>query len=261
MLPYLSKTPTVHRFNTENYWKNPALYGQNLVELGSENKVVVFNTITDMSLLTFANPTHQDFLRSLGILTTLSTKEMHFEVMRFAYSILFHYTSDIRSQVDSWSPQFHKHRIGLQLRYGGHLANTVESTKYLDKEDTAAFIQGVSAYLQSHEIALNETTLFVSTDSSYGLHAIQKHFPNHVFVPPDHLIGHSSEMGMKFRSWAYRSAMIDIALLQDCEYIILTKGSSFSVPMALKQKVWNVAIVHHHMKNHTAIPLSPSMLL
>ena len=256
-------TRTYNKYNTNQYWKNEKLFGKNLNELWSNQTMVVFNTITDMSLLSFENPVHQSLLRSLGIIspTTTGKKDMHYEVLHFAYSLLFRNALPIQSLIDSWKPQFKRHRIGLQMRFGGAIANTPEALSYLYKKDTQAFINGVLAYLNNHHILLNDTTIFVSTDSTYGLNLITSAFPNQVFVPPNHFIGHSSEISRYLRKEAYDNAIIDIALLKECEYLIITKGSSFSFTMSLQQQTWNVARAYRNIKNNTPPAIEPSMLL
>ena len=260
---YMRNARRYNKYNTHEYWRNEKLFGRNLNELWLNQTIVVLNTITDMSLLSFENPVHQSLLRSLGIISSTTTrkKDMHFEVMRFAYSLLFQNSLSIQSLVDSWKPQFRKHRIGLQMRFGGTVANTPENIAYLYEKDANAFINGVFAYLSKHHISLNDTTLFVSTDSTYGLSLITSAFPNQVFVPPNHFIGHSSEISKHLRKEAYDNAIIDIALLRECEYLIITKGSSFSFTMSLQQKAWNVARVDKNMKNSTPSTIEPSMLL
>lgn len=243
-----------YTYRVGEYWMDPLLCGQYLVDLWEEHSVVIFNTITDMSLLITRNVHHLDTMISFGIVSTREEHLAHYELLHFAYRVLFANTDSINSQIDLWRPQFKKHRIGVQLRFGGAIANSQEQMIYLDRNDVISFANGVKDYCNRSHISMNNVTIHVSTDSNYGWEAMMEYFPDQVFSPHHHIIGHSSLVFGTLRGDVYRSAIIDIALLRECEYLILTDGSSFGYTFAIQQSPWKGSVVSRGMGAKSAFP-------
>ena len=223
-----------------DYWLDRSFCGQNLVTYWKED-IVAFNSITDMSLLILHNPVHTAVLKQLGIITSGGEKELQQQTLRFGYQILFANTPAFMKQIDDWRPQFKKHRIGMQIRFAGSVAESKEDTQYLEASDISAFTKGVRKYCRDHGINMTDVTIHVSTDSEFVWTTLKELFPDNLFRPPNHFIAHTSFVENERKKLAYHSALVDIALLRECEYLIVTKGSSFGWTMAWQMKKFKCA--------------------
>ena len=227
-----------------DYYKDKEFCGKNLNEYWGED-VIVFNTITDMSHLILDNPEHMAVMRQLGIVKKSDYNYQHFEILQFGFYNLFSNARGFMDTIDEWRPQFKEHRIGVQFRTGGSSANTYETTSYLRLEDIPQAVSGIREYCQKKGISMSTVTIHLSTDSNHVVNEFRREFGDRLFIPPNHEIIHTSFAKSQTRFNGYTTALIDIALLRECEYLLLTKLSSFGWCMGMQMKRWNGGYLHH----------------
>ncbi len=232
-----------------DYYLDKSFTGRNLNELWKED-LVVFNSITDMSHLILDNEEHMQVMFKLGIAKSSSDyNTRHYELLHYAYQVLFINTDVFMATLDQWRPQFRKHRIGVQFRTGGKLANTREGAGYLDLGDIPLCVKTIREYCQMMNYTMDVVTIHVSTDSDDVLKVFQREFADSVFIPPFHSVSHTSFVMSRKRFEGYYSALIDIALLRECEYLILTWWSSFGWASGMQMKEWNGVYLLHGQPN------------
>ena len=228
-----------------DYYLNKDFSGKNLNELWKE-EVVVFNSITDMSHLILDNKEHMKVMFKLGIAKSTSDyNTQHYELLHYAYQVLFVNTDAFMTVLDGWRPRFREHRIGVQFRTGGQLANTREDAGYLDFGDIPLCVETVRRYCKEKQYSMDSVTIHVSTDSDEVLRILQREFAGSVFIPPFHSVSHTSFVQSRKRFEGYYSALIDIALLRECEYLVLTWWSSFGWASGMQMKEWNGVYLSH----------------
>ena len=235
-----------------DYYLDKSFTGKYLIDFWKED-VVVFNTITDMSHLILDNPDHMRVMRQLGIVHSDDYDTQHYEMLHYAYRVLFSNRKSFMHTLDTWRPQFKRHRIGAQLRFGGREANSVEAVSYLYSGDVTLCINTIKKYVHDHHYDPSTVTIHVSTDNDNALRMMQEAFPNNVFVPPVHTIVHTSFVQSKQRFDGYYTALVDIALLRECEFLILTKGSSFGWTMGMQMEPLNVVYLRNGEITNTTI--------
>ena len=175
-----------------DYYLDKSFTGRNLNELWKED-LVVFNSITDMSHLILDNEEHMQVMFKLGIAKSSSDyNTRHYELLHYAYQVLFINTDVFMATLDQWRPQFRKHRIGVQFRTGGKLANTREGAGYLDLGDIPLCVKTIREYCQMMNYTMDVVTIHVSTDSDDVLKVFQREFADSVFIPPFHSVSHTS---------------------------------------------------------------------
>ena len=227
-----------------DYYKDPEFCGKNLNEYWTED-VIVFNTITDMSHLILDNPEHMAVMRQLGIVKNNDYNYQHFEILKYGFYNLFSNSKGFMDTIDQWRSQFKEHRIGVQFRTGGSNANTFETTSYLKIEVISQVISGIWEYCKKQGISKSAVTIHLSTDSNLVVDEFRKEFGDMLFIPPNHEIIHTSFARSQARFNGYTTALIDIALLRECEYLLLTKWSSFGWCMGMQMKRWNGGYLHN----------------
>jgi hypothetical protein len=206
-----------------------------------------------MSHLILDNPDHMRVMRQLGIVHSNDYNTQHYEMLHYAYRILFSNKKSFMHTLDTWRPQFKPHRIGAQLRFGGREANSNEAAAYLSSNDIKLCINTISQYIKDHRYHPSTVTIHVSTDNDKALRTMQKAFPGSVFVPPKHTIVHTSFVQSKQRLDGYYTALVDIALLRECEFLILTKGSSFGWTMGMQMEPLNAMYLQRGEIKNTSI--------
>lgn len=238
-----------------DYYLDKNFSGKNLNRLWNE-ELIVFHSITDMSHLILDNADHMRVMYRLGIANNSSSYDFkHYQLLHYAYQVLFTNTDVFMETINGWRPQFRKHRIGVQFRTGGKLANTHESSGYLNLDDVPLCVKTVNDYCRKHNYTLDSVTIHVATDSNDVLMALQQAFPTCIFVPPFRSVAHTSFVTSRKRFESYYSALVDIALLRECEYLMLTSYSSFGWASGMQMKEWN-GVYLAHGKNHVVQTLN-----
>lgn len=225
-----------------DYYLDKDFCGQNLNQYWKED-VIVFNTITDMSHLILDNPAHMRVLRRLGIVKSSDYDSQHQEILQYGYLNLFSNSKGFMDTLDAWRPQFKEHRIGVQFRTGGSVANTFETTRYLVEQDVEQAITSIQEYCAKNRISQDSLTIHLSTDSDRVVQMFRKVYGQHLFVPPQHSIIHTSFAKAQTKFDGYVTALTDIALLRECEYLLLTWQSSFGWCAGMQMEKWKGAFL------------------
>ena len=174
-------------------------------------------------------------------------------MLHFAYRMLFGNKKSFMHALDEWRPQFKPHRIGVQLRFGGKAANSNEPETYLSYGDIDLCIKAIRRYIRDHHYDPSTVTIHVSTDNDNALYRMKEVFSDSVFVPPMHTVVHTSFVRSKQRFDGYYTALVDIALLRECEFIILTRGSSFGWTIGMQMEPLNAMYIRGGVIRNTTI--------
>ena len=138
----------------------------------------------------------------------------------------------------------------------------------------------VAAYMQKHNLRRNDTYLYISTDSDTVLRNIKKIVKrtgvDFVYHMDDYSIGHSAtgksgRLGKNVWNSFYHRALMDMFILKDSDYLIVSQGSSFgriaselqrtydnevSSEAFLKQKGFNCSVYSQRTKAGQAFFIS-----
>ena len=90
-------------------------------------------------------------------------------------------------------------------------------------------------------------------DEVRALYRMKEVFSDSVFVPPMHTVVHTSFVRSKQRFDGYYTALVDIALLRECEFIILTRGSSFGWTIGMQMEPLNAMYIRGGVIRNTTI--------
>ena len=138
--------------------------------------------------------------------------------------LLFNLKKPLIEQARRIGQQMNPPLIGLQIRTGGGLADFKDSASYI-KMDKLDFVTDLlNTIIKKSE--LEDGTIFLSTDST----VVQDHLKNmtHKVMTADvYQIGHTARGRTDYDNSFVKRAVIDLYLLSRCDYLIVTKGSSF----------------------------------
>ena len=91
----------------------------------------------------------------------------------------------------------------------------------------STFVSLAEEYRKAHGYSENQVKWFLSTDSSKVEKNLMDSFPDRVIVMESFRRGHSSQEKSN-RNGFYR-AVLDVTVLSQCEFIVLTNHSSFGM--------------------------------
>ena len=163
-------------------------------------------------------------LVELGFFSDIPKNE---EVTHFLSLVFFQLNSVLQKEVDEFYSQYRNDSlVGIQLRTGGKLSDSYESSMFLTEEKLPL------AYAFIMEAIRNTTmpnvTVFLSTDSSYVQADAKKNLPYTVISADMYKFGHSSPERQRQKVLdCTKRAVVDIYLLSKCSVLITTGHSSF----------------------------------
>ena len=173
------------------------------------------------------------------------------EFRRLMYRLLFNPEYSLCTLINHHLEKLHQRTmIGIQLRFGGNLANFQERQIQGEYAMNVA-LNEVSKYMRKHNLNRENTYLYVSTDSNKILkriHSIVKKTGiDFLYTVNDFTIGHSATAksmrdGLKTWERHYNRAILDMFILKDCDYLIYSQGSSFGGISSQLQKTFNNAV-------------------
>ena len=191
------------------------------------NAVYRLTTIADMALM--RNKDNDLVYQRKGLLT-YSNQNIH-DIHYILYRLLLNPNAElcalINQYISSLSSSF---VIGIQLRVGGKMRNRMDHIF----KDSNAVNQTINS-LKERINALSEernVTVFVSTDSDSTLALLQKSlFPIPVIYVKEYVIAHSASIHAHYNytEWigATKRAIVDMMILKECDYLVVTSYSSF----------------------------------
>lgn len=145
-----------------------------------------------------------------------------------AVQLFFQPKPFLRSHIESFFDRWKSfHLIGLQIRMGSGGADFQDSHRFLHFSAVSTFISLAEEYRQRRGYKDTEVKWFLSTDSSKVERNLTKLFPDRVIGMETFRRGHSSQEKSN-RNGFYR-AVLDVAVLSRCEFMVLTNHSSFGM--------------------------------
>lgn len=134
----------------------------------------------------------------------------------------------IQQQIQSFLTSYSSyHLIGFQIRMGSGGADFRDSHKFLRMSALEKFIQFAEEYRIANHFAEEEVKWFISTDSSEVERNLTSRFPSQIIVARGYTRGHSAQLQANVN--AFNRAIMDVSILSQCEYMILTNHSSFGM--------------------------------
>lgn len=119
------------------------------------------------------------------------------------------------------------HLIGFQIRMGSGGSDFSDSHTFLKMDSIQKFIDFAEAYRIQRGIDPTRVRWFISTDSSKAEQKLRALYPERVLSASSQRRGHSQEKSANLRE--FRRAVVDLNVLSQCEYLVLTNHSSFGM--------------------------------
>lgn len=167
----------------------------------------------DRSFLSENNSTLSDWEMSRMILQVfLNPKEEVRQAIQLCEQVLF----------------TRKHKIGLQLRFGGKRAATNEKYEGVPWERIPDIVKQIEKYMIDNHYSFNDTLVFVSSDSSEAVNEIRSFMNPSVFVfdSPLFSYGHSNVAKSASHISVVNRIMADIYFMERCDFVFVTWQSS-----------------------------------
>lgn len=182
------------------------------------------NEIMDVSDKVLSIQENKRKLVELGLFSDIPTNE---EVIHLFSLVFFQLDNTLQKEVDEFYSQ-HRNNflVGVQLRTGGTLSDSYESSTFLTTEKLPlAYAYVIDAIRNT---TMTNVTVFLSTDSSYVHTTVGKNLPYSVISANMYKIGHSSPGRQREQLLdCVKRAVVDLYLLSKCDLLITTGHSSF----------------------------------
>ena len=221
----------------------------------------ILSTYSDLTMSMLSPRLYAARFKKMGLLPAdeepVDAASMGMNIRSIWLRLLFNPTPSLCSIINRHLAILHqRYMIGIQLRVGGDKANYAEK-EMLDWKGVQKAIQLVKSHMAKKSLRSEDVYLFVSTDSDYVARYIRKLFKScHcVYSANEYMIGHSAFGSTKQYSrerWreATKRAIIDLMILKDCDYLVITKKSSFGkFAYELRQAKKSPVEVHSFLKN------------
>ena len=191
-------------------------------------------------------------LENLGLIPVVpgkvSSEWAGWEFRSLMYRLLINPDYSMCSAINNHLRKLHERTmIGIQLRHGGTTANYHERRIQGDYAMNVA-LNEAAKYMNSHGLNRDNTYLYISTDSSLILEKIKKIVNetgvDFMYHMDDFSIGHSATgksglLGKSVWNSFYHRALMDMFILKDSDYLIVSQGSSFGNIAVELQKTYN----------------------
>lgn len=133
----------------------------------------------------------------------------------------------VREIVDSIiQPHQNKFLLGIHIRFGSSGGTFRDSHEFLKPQSVWLFATQAETVLKRKGIRLEDSIWILSTDSDKAEEQLREKYGNIIVTNTSYKRGHS-KTGAK-NAEGYTRAVIDISLLSRCDYLILTRHSTFS---------------------------------
>lgn len=153
--------------------------------------------------------------------------------------LLFHLKRTLREQARMIEKEMNHPLIGLQIRTGSGLADFKDSASYMTMDRMSHVNSLIESIIRN---GLSNSTIFLSTDSN----AVQEYMKNttyNVVTADVYQIGHTARGRPGYDDSFIKRAVIDLYLLSRCDYLIVTKGSSFGDTAVILSSVTSVLVI------------------
>ena len=220
----------------------------------------ILSTYSDITLSSLSPKLYAAQFQKMGLLPEgeepVDAIAMGMSIRSIWLRLLFNPTQSLCSIVNRHLAVLHQRTmIGIQLRVGGSKANYAEK-EMLNWAGVEKAIQLVRDHMMKENLRSEDVYLFVSTDSDYVLRYIREQFKNCrcVYSTNEYKIGHSAFGSTKLYSkkrWreATKRAIVDLMILKDSNYLVITRKSSFGkFAYELQQAKRSPVEVHSFLK-------------
>ena len=132
-----------------------------------------------------------------------------------------------------------KHKIGLQLRFGGKRAATNEKYEGVPWERIPDIVKQLENHMMNNHYSFNDTLVFVSSDSSEAVNEIRTFMNSSVFVfdSPLFSYGHSNVVKNASHISVVNRIIADVYFIERCDFVFVTWQSSLGRIMCnMKEK-------------------------
>ena len=174
------------------------------------------------------NEHNRRLLIESGIMTANETWE---EYRRMIFRTLLRPNKEVRNAIRERSSVVHQRlfSIGVHIRTGGLLANDCEGMSMIDRKMLETVPNRIDALRERLTKNPKDVVVFVSSDSDRAIAYLKRH------LHPDYRIVTSSKYARGRTTSARASAdkvkgaLLDVFVLADCDALLTTKGSGFSM--------------------------------
>lgn len=156
-----------------------------------------------------------DYLKKKGL---IYPKDSFHQLLQRVTRFVFCPNRKIRTQVRSFvNKRGNKSMVGVQLRFGGKLANSHERITFLLPEKIPHIKQIISQQINPN------TFVYVCSDSSLVIDEIREYTNNSIWFMNQYSRGHSKRRDINY----YAGAVFDISMLSFSNRLLFTNYSSF----------------------------------
>ena len=174
------------------------------------------------------NEHNRRLLIESGIMTANETWE---EYRRMVFRTLLRPSKEVRNAIRERNSVVHQRlfSIGVHIRTGGLLANDCESTSMIDRKTLETVPDRIDALRRRLTEKPKDVVVFVSSDSDRAIAYLKRH------LHPDYRIVTSSKYARghttsnRASTDKVKGALLDVFVLADCDALLTTKGSGFSM--------------------------------
>ena len=174
------------------------------------------------------NEHNRRLLVESGIMTANETWE---EYRRMILRTLLRPNKEVRNAIREMNSVIHQRRlsIGVHIRTGGLLANYCEGTSMIDNKTLETVPNRIDALRRRLTDKPKDVVVFVSSDSDRAIAYLKRH------LHPDYRIVASSKYARghttsnRVPTDKVKGALLDMFVLADCDALLTTKRSGFSM--------------------------------
>ena len=174
------------------------------------------------------NEHNRRLLVESGIMTANETWE---EYRRMIFRTLLRPSKEVRNAIRERNSVVHQRlfSIGVHIRTGGLLANDCESTSMIDRKTLETVPHRIEALRERLTDKPKDVVVFVSSDSDRAIAYLKRHLhPDYRIVTSSkYARGHTTNS--KISVGKVKGALLDVFVLADCDALLTTKGSGFSM--------------------------------
>ena len=174
------------------------------------------------------NEHNRRLLIESGIMTANETWE---EYRRMIFRTLLRPNKEVRNAIREINSVVHQRlfSIGVHIRTGGLLANDCEGTSMIDNKTLETVPHRIDALRRRLTDKPKDVVVFVSSDSDRAITYLKRHLhPDYrIVASTQYTRGHTTNS--KISVGKVKGALLDVFVLADCDALLTTKGSGFSM--------------------------------
>jgi hypothetical protein len=175
-------------------------------------------------------PEHQFLKKYNFALKSLMNNDSFSSLLSKIYKIILRPNSRMAMEIELERRKLLRRRftIALQIRMGGKYADLKESFTFLNLENLTKVVETVKKEMRINKFPINETTIFISSDSSIAIQFVKKQLGAEYYVTYSlrYSRGHTTASCVSENS--LKSSIIDMYLLYHSDVLIITSKSTFA---------------------------------